>query len=65
MKITLEPTHNQLKETYPYPKVTIDSPRDDLDIEEAMSLVEKALVAWGFHPDTVQDYYKEDSKVEE
>lgn len=65
MKVTIEPTQDQTGETHPFPKVAIDSPHDDLDIEEAMSLVERALVAWGFHPDTVQDYYKEDSKVEE
>lgn len=60
MKITIEPTQDQSKEAHPFDKVILESPHDDVDINVAMDLVERALVAWGFHPDTVQDYYKED-----
>ena len=61
MKIVIEPSLNQSKETYPYDKVSIETPRDDLDIDQALELVHRALVAWGFHQQNIDDYYKEES----
>ena len=63
MKITIEPTQDQSKEKHAFDTITIESLHDDLHIDEAMSLVERALVAWGFHPDTVQDYYKDEEET--
>lgn len=59
MKVIIEPTGDQAKEEYPYDKILIESPRDDLHIDDAMNLVHRALVAWGFDQKTVEDYYKE------
>ena len=46
MKVTIEGTepHN----TFPSPTVTISYPGDDVDAEDALDMVKKALVAWGY-----------------
>ncbi len=59
MKVIIEPTSDQTKEQYPYDKVSIESPHDDLHIDDAMDLVHRALIAWGFRQETIDDYYKE------
>ena len=46
MKITIEPTEQH--DEYPNATVTISYPSDDVDCEDAVDMVLKALVAWGF-----------------
>lgn len=62
MKITLEPTENTRTENgmilYPHATVSISHPDDDANIEETMELIKQALLAWGFSPKTVEDYWK-------
>ena len=48
MKITIEPSADQTGEEFPYPKVTLEVPNDELNINEAGDLVRAALLAWGF-----------------
>jgi len=48
MKITIEPSADQMGEEYPYPKVTLEVPRDDVMIEEAADMMRQALLGWGF-----------------
>ena len=51
MKIILQPTSNENQHS-----VTLETPHDDINIEEAIELVKGALVAWGYHPDIVNEY---------
>ena len=56
MKITISPTENQNKEDYfKYTTVEISLPYDDVSITEALEMVRGALLAWGFHPDSVNE----------
>lgn len=60
MKITIEPSQDQRNETYPYSKVTIDHPSDDLHISDVVELLSKSLLAWGFHKETVDEALNND-----
>ena len=55
MKFILEPSRDQTKEEYPQPRVEIDSYHDDLTITEAGEILRYLLLAWGFHPDNVDE----------
>lgn len=61
MKITIEPTDNAilLSSAAQNSKVELTHPSDDLDFEETMGLIKRACIAWGFHPDTVKEYFGE------
>jgi len=60
MKITLEPTAEGMAGEYKSPTVTIQVPSDSLIIHDVIDdLVRPALIAWGFHPDTVAAYFAE------
>jgi len=48
MKITIEPSADQTDEEYPYPKVSLEVPGDELNINDVGDLVRAALLAWGF-----------------
>jgi hypothetical protein len=48
MKITLAPSQDQSKERYPHPTVTLEVPRDDLNIGEVADLFQSAIRAYGF-----------------
>lgn len=53
MKIRLEPT-----EVRNYPTVEISCESNDLTIGEVIELLVKpALLAWGFHPNNVDEYF--------
>ena len=56
MKVTLSPTNDQQFEKYPHNTVSLESPHDDINIEDAMRLVTSALVAWGYSPQNVAEY---------
>lgn len=62
MKITIEPTDNGilLSRVAQNHKVEITHPSDDLNFEEAMDLTKRALIAWGFSPDSVKEYFREE-----
>lgn len=55
MKITIEPTSDDKN----YNTISVQNRNDDLNITEAVELIEAALIAWGFNSDLVRDYYKE------
>ncbi len=40
-------------------KVVIEHPDDDIDLVGTIQLVSRALVAYGFHKDNVQEYFEE------
>ena len=54
MKITIEPTEEH---AIPCPTVNLTVPDDDLSVIEVLELIKCALLAWGFHPDTVKDAF--------
>lgn len=54
MKIILKPTSKDEA----YHTVSIERISDDLRFEEVMSLMQSALVAWGFNVETVREYFK-------
>ena len=55
MKITIEPSEDQSGQEYPYAKVTIELPDDDLSLSVVIeNMIEPALIAWGFLPDSVK-----------
>ena len=55
MRLTLEPTDNSPLGSHS--KVIIEAPGDDRDMEEMVDdLIRPALLAFGFHPDTVNKY---------
>ncbi len=60
MKITIEPSTDQRGETYPYSKVSVDYPHDDVDIEIRMGEVVKAVQAWGFDNKCIAEYLDEE-----
>lgn len=53
MKLTLEPTTEES-----YWTVVISKPKDDLKLDEVMELVKAAVVAWGFSPESVEEYWR-------
>ena len=55
MRITLEYTDAG------GPKVVIETPHDELNIQAVIDdLIRPALVAFGFHPNTVEEAFKND-----
>lgn len=66
MRIIIEPTSTQDKLDKLFAltqdamcvnhRVVIEHPYDDLTMEQVASLVRAALVAYGFHADTVNEY---------
>ncbi len=60
MKITIEPSTDQRGETYPYSKVSVEYPHDDVDIETMMGEVVKVIQAWGFDNTNIAEYLDEE-----
>ena len=58
MKITLQPTEDYGEMERP-PIVTIQTDRDDLNMEEVAELLRRVAIAWGFDPGTVKLYIPE------
>lgn len=60
MKITLQPSEDQTGEEYPHATITIEIPGDDIEIVSVIDyLIRPALMAWGFHHDTINEYLPE------
>lgn len=60
MRIVLEPTGvNPTLLGAVYHKVVIEHPSDELDIDEMIRLISTAVVAFGFHENTVANYFRE------
>jgi len=61
MKLTLEPSAEMLVESYiksRNPIVTVSMPYDDLTITQIIDcLIKPALLAYGFHADTVDKVF--------
>lgn len=55
MKITLEPTESKTQHS-----VVIETQHDGHDIDEIRELLRGALIAWGFHPETVNELFGEE-----
>lgn len=55
MRIILEPTEQEDQH-----RVVIQHQRDDLDIDEIAILLRAALLAYGFHSDTVKEILSEE-----
>ena len=53
MKVTIEGT--DIYGGIPYPTVSIAALNNDVSVEEALDMVKRALVAWGFSWDQVFD----------
>ena len=60
MKITIEPSKDQRGETYPYSKVSVEYPHDDVNIEIMMGEVVKVVQAWGFDNKNIAEYLDEE-----
>lgn len=61
MKITIEPTDKPDGDaTRVHHKVSLEHPYDHLDMDEIIPLIRGALVAYGFHLDTVNEYIPEE-----
>ena len=50
MRLTIEGTATQEGHS-----VTVTDPSDGLDIDEVGSLIRSLLLAWGFHPENVNE----------
>ena len=55
MKITIAPSTP--RDAHQYPTVTIETPCDALTIEEFAELCQQAALAFGYHPDNVNDHF--------
>jgi len=57
MKITLEPTESQRGKSLDtmHKNITIELPCDDCDVYAALEMCCDALIAWGFHKDSVAE----------
>ena len=55
MRITIEPTE-AYNGNFPQQTVTISVPNDNMHVGEAVELMKNALIAWGYHPDSVADW---------
>ena len=53
MKITIEPTTKDGG----YRTVSVSSPADGITLSDVMDLIEAAVLAWGFHQNTVDEYW--------
>lgn len=54
MKLILEPTVKRDK--HPHSRVEIELPFDDCTMDDMVGMFRSALLAQGFHPDTVAEY---------
>ena len=54
MKITIEPSLSH--ETDSYHTVTIETPHDDVAMEETMEMIVKSLQGWGYANETISSY---------
>jgi hypothetical protein len=60
MKIKLQPTEGHVIDLHPHRSISSELPADDLDMEQVIEdLIRPALIAWGFHPATVDKYFPE------
>lgn len=62
MKITIAPTEldNKISQ-FQHPTVTIEIHGDDHSLSELIdTLIRPALLGWGFHADTVDQYLNQD-----
>ena len=50
MRLTIEGTATQEGR-----KAGVDDPSDDLDIQEVADLIRSLLLAWGYHPENVNE----------
>ena len=53
MKVTIEPSDGSSAHTNNYATITINHPSDDLDAEEALNVMKRALIAWGYMPENL------------
>lgn len=57
MKLTLEPT-DEIAPTLNH-SVTLITATDDLPLSDVIDLMHYALLAWGYHPDNIDEYFNE------
>ena len=61
MRITIQPTELDIITNYPHPTVSVEIPGDDLSMDQMISdLIIPALLASGFHIDTIKKYIQPD-----
>jgi len=60
MRVMLLPSKDQSKEKFQHPEISIEVPDDDLLLSEVILLIKASLIAWGFHPDSVDEYFNQD-----
>ena len=53
MRLIMEPTEHDDQH-----KVTIEVKSDDLEFDAAIELCRCALLAWGYYPQTVSDFFE-------
>jgi len=59
MKITLEPSETNLPVDQQHPKVSIEIPYDDCDMQQMIeNLIIPALLGMGFKKETISDYFE-------
>ena len=54
MKVTIEGTEQHL--SFPSPTVTITTATDDVSVEDALDIVKRALIAYGFQPENIYEF---------
>ena len=61
MKITIQPTELDIITNYPHPTVSVEITGDELSMDQMISdLIIPALLASGFHIDTIKKYIQPD-----
>ena len=55
MKITMVPSEDQSGLEFPQHSVTIETPSDELTLDEVGDLLRYLLLAWSFHPRNVDE----------
>jgi hypothetical protein len=45
------------------PKVLVEKPSDDLDVYQVTEMFKAALIAYGFHPNSVEEVFDNDVSV--
>jgi len=56
MKITIEPTCNESGTEYQHNTVTIETPHDELSLDEIIEVITSALFCFGFSEEGVRKY---------